>query len=668
MTGAPHRSLNLAVEQASAILASDPAAARSEAEAILNQRPGDPRALLILASASRRQGDAATALTMLEPLAQAFPHAAHTRYELGQALAALSRTAEALDVLRDAVRLKPDLAEAWRALGELLFAEGDNQGAEAAFAAHDRAMVHDPVLAPTANALYGGRLEEAEQRLRTIIAARPNDVATLRLFAETLGRLGRYAASETVLTHALALDPTHEGARFAYAYALFRQQKSQEALGALGQLLVKYPSQPVYRNLEAACLTLLGKLDAVIAINERLAADYPRQPKIWLNYGHALRTVGRRSNAISAYRQAIALRPSYGEAWWALADLKVERLSNAEAAALNVQLSRVDLGEQDRVYLEYATGKVLEDSGDAFAAFAHYARGAELHRRTSSYDPEALATLTAQLKALFTPAFLSARRGWGAAAGDPIFIVGLPRSGSTLIEQILASHSAVEGVMELADIGILASELGWPGSDYAAALATLDADGAAQLGERYLERTRVHRPLGLPHFIDKMPHNFQHLGLIHMILPNARIIDARRHPLASGFSAFKQRFNQGQEFSYDLTHIGRYYKDYVHFMAHLDAVLPRRIHRVIYEDVIDNTEREIKRLLDYCGLPFEAGCLAFHENSRPVRTVSSEQVRRPIFRDGMHQWHKYQPWLGALEAALGEVLQTWRGEPNVSQS
>lgn len=661
MALAPSPSLNAAVARASALLASDPPAAQRAAEAVLAVSPRDPRALLILASARRRQGEADAALAILRPLAKAYPLAAHTRYELGCTLTALGHAGQAIAELRQAVALNGDLAEAWRALGQLLFAQGDNPGAEAAFAAHDLAIVRDPVLKPAAEALYQGRPDEAEQKLRALMAAGQGNAAGFRLLAEAVGRLGRHRDAEILLAHALSLDPAHDGARFSYVNALYQQQKAAEAVAELQPLLAKHPAEPVYLNVLAGCLTLLGDLDRVVAIYETLLAAYPRQPKIWINYGHTLRTVGRRPEAVAAYRQAIALAPAFGEAYWGVADLKVEPLSPDDEAAIGGLLDRSDLAEGDRLNLHYALGKALDDRGQHAAAFAHYAQGAQIRRRVHGHDPNRVSRMLERDKAVFAPAFLSRREGWGCPAEDPIFIVGLPRSGSTLIEQILASHSKVEGTMELSDIGVIANDLGWAGADYPAALADLDAAAAQKLGERYLQRTRVHRKLDRPRFVDKMPDNFQHLGLIHLILPKARIIDARRHPLGACFSAFKQHFAQGQDFSYDLADLGRYYRGYVDTMDHFDRVLPGRVHRVIYEDMVENTETEIRRLLDYCGLPFEEACLRFYDTDRAVRTVSSEQVRRPIFRDGLEQWRNYEAFLDPLKAALGDVLEHWRG-------
>ena len=670
MADAPSRAPNADIDHAAAILAAEPATAEREAKAFLALRPGDPRALLVLASARRRQGDPASALAILTPLAAAYPRAAHTRYEIGMTFAAQDQSEKAIAALRQAVALKPDLAEAWRELGNLLFAQGENLAAETAFAAHERALIRDPTLASAAEPLYAGRLDEAERRLSDIIMARPNDPAVYRLLAETMSRMGRYEAAETVLDHALRLEPTHEGAQFSYAYALFHQQKAREAVAALRPLLARHPSEPAYLNLLAACLNLLGDFEEAIRINEGLVAAYPKQPKIWLNYGHALRTVGRRDEAIAAYKHCIALAPGLGEAYWSLADLKVAAFTPAEEAAMFAGLERGDTSAADRLHLHYAVGKALEDRGDVARAFENYAQGAVLRRAAMPYKAEETTALTRRSIALFTKHFFDTAPG-GCPAPDPIFIVGLPRSGSTLVEQILASHSAVEGTMELADIGLIAkglkgSRTSSPGADtpplqYPDTIVGLGADQLIALGEKFIADTRVHRPLGRPYFTDKMPSNFQHIGLIRLILPRARIVDVRRHPLGAGFSAFKQHFAQGQNFTYDLEDLGRYYRDYVALIAHFDSVLPGRIHRVIYEDLIENTEAEIRRLLAYCGLPFEEGCLRHHENDRAVRTVSSEQVRRPIFRDGLEQWRKFEPHLDPLKAALGDALEHWRG-------
>src|SRR5579859_1640059 len=663
MSVAAPASLNTAIERASAILGADPTRALREAEAILRQVPADPRARLIVGSARRRLGDPAKAMAILAPLAAAYPKAAHTQYELGLTHEALGERRKAIAALRNAVALRRDLAEAWRALGDLLFLEGDAAGADVAFAEHGRASIDNPALRPSADALFEGRPDRAESLLRAHLQ-RPGgvDAVGLRLLGEALLRQERYGAAEAALAQALRLDPDDHGARFSYATALFHQQKGAAALAEVEILLRVQPRDAAYLNLLAGCLSLVGDFDRAIMTYEVLLATYPRQPRIWLNHGHALRAVGRREDAVRAYREAVSLAPGLGDAYWSLANLKVAALSSADEAAIQAQLERPDLDEGDRLHLRYALGKALEDRGDFAGAFENYDAGAALRRRTVTFDAEEQTAFVRRTMALYTPAFFAAREGVGCPAPDPVFIVGLPRSGSTLIEQILASHSAVEGTMELPEIALFArslEEAGGAGS-YPSRVASLGGADLRAMGERFLERTRIQRKLGRPFFIDKMPNNFHHIGLIFLILPNAKIIDARRHPMAACFSTFKQHFAQGQGFSYDLTHLGRYYRNYLALMAHFNAVLPGRIHRVVYEDMVEQTETEVRRLLDYCGLPFEGACLKFHENDRAVRTVSSEQVRQPIFRQGLDQWRHFQPWLGPLEAALGPSLETWR--------
>ncbi|QUD87376.1 tetratricopeptide repeat-containing sulfotransferase family protein [Phenylobacterium montanum] len=667
MADAPPGSLAAAVDQAALSLAQDAPSAERQARAILARVPNDPRALLILASARRRQGDAGGARTILEPLAKAFPRAANTHYELGASLADLGDPG-AKPALRHAVGLNPDLAEAWRTLGDLLFREGDLRGAEAAFAEHSRASVTDPALKTAAAALYGGRLSEAEALLRRHIADRPNELEPLRLLAETYLRQMRLAAAEGLLARCLELAPGHDGMRFSYASALFRQQRAAEAMPHVERLMARDPKHPAYRNLYAGCLGLIGEDERVIEVTEALARDYAGQPHVWLSYGHALRAVGRQDEAVAAYRKAISMAPGLGDAYWSLANLKVASFGAGDEAAIAAQLGRGDLAAEDRLHLHYALGKALEDRKDFAGSFAHYAQGAAIRKAEAPYDAAAVTALADRSQAVLTAGFFAARAGGGAPSQAPIFIVGLPRSGSTLVEQILASHSAVEGTMELPYVEHLAFELAGvgraePGRPYPDCLEALAPARLAELGERYLSQTLVHRKLGRPMFVDKMPNNFQHIGLIQLMLPNARIIDARRHPLGTCFSCFKQHFAEGQTFTYDLTDLGRYYRDYVRLMDHFDQVLPGRVHRVIYEDMVENTEAEIRRLLDYCGLEFEAPCLRFWETDRSVRTVSSEQVRRPIYRGGLDQWRAYEPWLGPLKAALGPVLEDWRGRP-----
>jgi predicted Zn-dependent protease len=658
--------LGALIDQAAALLATDPARAEALARQAMGAAPNDPRVRLIVGSARRRLGDAAGARAILEPLAQAFPRAANTQYELGAAWAALGAAPSAIAALRRAVALNRELPEAWRLLGELLFQAGEVAASEQAFAEHERAAVRDPALKPAADAVFRGDFAAAEAALRRHIQARPDDAEALRLLAGVFARQERFGDAEILLDHALKADPGHDGLRFSLAEALFRQQKAVPAIAQLEPLLAKAPKDAAYRNLLAACLGLLGEDERVSEIYAELLADFPKTPKVWLNYGHVLRALGRRDEAVAAYRRTLDLAPGLGDAYWSLANLKTAALGAEDEAALRAQLARNDLPTEDRLHLNYALGKAAEDRGDPAVAFAAYAEGARLRRTLTPYDADEISAQTRRSETLFTKAFFAERAGSGSSSNAPIFILGLPRSGSTLIEQILASHSQVEGTMELPYIGLAAGSIDRNRREvaknpYPDNITSLDAGALIAMGDAFIAVAQVHRKLGRPFFIDKMPNNFHYMGLIQAILPKAKIIDARRHPMASCFSAFKQHFAQGQAFSYDLTDLGRYYRDYVELMAHFDAVLPGRVHRVIYEDMVEDTEAQVRRLLDYCGLPFEEACLRFHENARTVRTVSSEQVRRPIFRDGLEQWRNYEAWLGPLKVALGPALENWRG-------
>jgi predicted Zn-dependent protease len=660
MVDAPTGSLSFALERATALLVKNPLLARRQAEEILRVVPGDPRAVLLLGAAHRLAGDPHGARELLQPLAAAQPRAASVHYELGQCLAALGEADEAIAELRRATALKPDMPEAWRLLGDQLTLKGDASAADAAYAQHIRASVSDPILMQAAVALCEDRLAVAEHLLREHLTRNSTDVAALRMLAELGTRLGRYGEAEAMLARCLELAPSFTGARHNYAIVLYRQQKSAEAIPHIEALLAESPRDPAYRNLMAAALGLVGEYDRAIAVYEDVLAEYPNQPKIWLAYGHALRTAGRRADAVAAYQRSVAMAPRLGEAFWSLANLKTERFTPAEEAVMRDRLAATDLDSEDRLHLHFALGKALEDHGDFAGSFEHYAKGAELRRRELDYDAGQTTQETRRSQTLFTRGFFTSRVDGGATSTAPIFIVGLPRSGSTLIEQILSSHSAVEGTMELPDLPRIARTVGARG-DYFDRLAALTASERTMLGEEFLSAASIHRKLGRPFFIDKMPNNCRHIGLIHLILPHARIIDARRHPMAACFSAFKQHFARGQGFSYDLDDLGRYYRDYVALMDHFDAVLPGRIHRVIYEDMVDDMESEVRRLLGHCGLPFEAACLRFHETPRAVRTASSEQVRRPLYREGIDHWRNYEPWLDPLKAGLGSTLETWRG-------
>lgn len=665
-TGAdPVGTLEVALNHTARLLDRDPKLAAEQANEILKVVPRHPAAMLLLGVAQRRGGQHEAALNTLESLATSQPNWAAAQYELGLALIDAKASDAAVACLRRAVRLKPDMIEAWRALGDELTSSGDVAGADAAYAQQIKASIHDPRLMAAGAALCENRIPEAEALLRAHLKNFPTDVAALRMLAEVAARLRRFEDAETLLTRALELAPSFAPARHNYAVVLHRQNKSLEALRETESLLATEPHNPGYKNLKAAILARLGDYGQAIDLYGTLLEAHPRQPKIWMSYGHALKTQGLEADSINAYKQSIELQPALGEAWWSLANLKTVRFSPAQIDSMRTQLQRTDLSDEDRFHLHFAMGKALEDAGEYAESFEHYSKGNELRRRGIRYSADDVTAQTERSRALFTAEFFAQRRGYGHRSSEPIFIVGLPRAGSTLIEQILSSHSLVEGTMELPDIPALARSITRDAgaARYPEPVAGLSAQDCHALGERYLAETAIQRKSAAPFFIDKLPNNFAHLGLIQLILPHAKIIDARRHPLGCCFSGFKQHFARGQNFSYTLEDIGRYYHDYVALMAHFDRVLPGRVHRVFYENMIEDTEGEVRRLLEYCGLPFEESCLRFYENERAVRTASSQQVRQPIYRGGLDQWRHYEPWLQPLKTALGPVLDAYPGIP-----
>jgi tetratricopeptide (TPR) repeat protein len=549
-----------------------------------------------------------------------------------------------------------------------LSVSGDITDAEAAYAHPVTASTKDPRLLAAGAALFANRIPEAEALLRDHLKRCPTDVAAIRMFAEVAVRIGRLKDAENLLHRCLELAPDFVGARHNYASVLYRLNRPIEALCEIDRLLATDPHNPGHRNLKAAVWTRIGEYEQAIELYAEVLADYPTQPKLWMNYGHALKTAGREAESIDAYRKCIELAPSSGEAYWSLANLKTFHFTPAETAAMQEQLQRTGLSAEDRFHFHFAIGKSLEDKLVFSQSFDHYAQGNRLRRTLLTYDAADLSSMVRRSKTSLSKTFFAERVGFGTSAADPIFIVGLPRAGSTLLEQILSSHSAVEGTMELPDLMQIAKQLrtksvDGPSAMYPQVLAALSAADCSEIGEQYLQQTRIQRKTSAPFFIDKMPNNFMHVGLIRLALPRAKIIDVRRHPLGCCLSVFKQHFARGQAFSYDLEDIGRYYRDYVELMDHFDQVLPGTVYRVSYERLVDDTEAEVRRLLAYCGLPFEENCLRFYQNRRAVRTASSQQVRQPIFRDGVERWRHFEPWLGPLKQALGSVLDAYPAAP-----
>ena len=666
--------VSAAMAEARRLLAGQPELAAAKARQVLAAAPGRLDALLTLGAALRRSGDPAGAVTVLEPLATANPAAWGIQFELGAALAAMGQTEAAIGRLSRATDLNPNSSLAWHALGDQLAIRGEHKAAAEAQSRQAPGFVGDALLHDGAKALFAGDLARADQILKDRFGLHPTDVTAVRLLADVAVRMGHYRAAEGLLHPLLDRAPHFMPARYAYAVILLIRSEPQAALVHLDRLLAQAPHAAPFLGLRGDARHQLGDNEAAVADFTAALALAPDQPRTWLSFGHVLRTVGRQADAVAAYRRAVALAPALGEAYWSLANLKVARFDAADIAAMQQVLGAEGASDDDRAHIHFALGKALEDEERFEVAFEHYASGNALRRAQQPFDRAGNADYVRRTIQTFTPPFLAARQGVGDPALDPIFIVGLPRSGSTLVEQILACHSAVEGVSELPDLIAIARRLAAgggtathdpeaqaPGAHYPAMLAGLAPKVFAELGAEYLARARTHRKLGRPYFIDKLPNNFMQLGLMHLILPNAKIIDVRRHPLACCFSSFKQNFAQGAPYSYGLDDLGHYYCDYVDLMAHFDAVLPGRVQRLFYEDLVQDAEAEVRRLLDYCGLEFEPGCLRFYESRRPVRTVSSEQVRQPLYAGGLDHWRHFEPWLDPLKAALGPVLEGYAG-------
>lgn len=639
------------IGQAKALLAIDPRRAAALARAL----PPSLEVRFLLGAALRRSGDTAAALEVLAPLAVARPGAWGLHYEQGMALAMLGRPVEAVAALERATAAEPRASLAWHALGDHYGMTDPARGAQA----HARLLpgsIGDAAFVAAVLALIDTPGSATADVLRARFGIDLNDPAALRLLADVAVRERRDAAAEGLLARAVAAAPLYSPARFHRAILLFRLERFVEARAELEPRLPDYAAAGPVRALHASILMSLGRERAAVEEFAAALAIAPGDARLLHAYGHALRSVGRQSDAVAAYRRAIEIEPQFGEAYWSLANLKIWRFPAEDVAAMQALLEGAALNPDDRAHLHFALGKALEDAADYEPAFREYQAANAARRATTPYDAAAHSAFVQRSIATYSSAFFADRAGLGCAARDPVFVVGMPRSGSTLIEQILASHSQVEGLSELPDITALAAQVREQGKGaYPQSLADLPAAAFAELGHAYLDRTRPRRQTDAAHFVDKFPGNFLHIGLIHLILPNARIIDVRRDPLACCVSLFKQGFAAGQGYSYDLGDLGRYYADYVALMAQVDAVLPGRVHRVSYEALVDAPEDEVRRLLDHVGLAFEPGCLAFFENDRAVRTPSSEQVRQPLNRDGIDQWRHFAPWLGPLKAALGPL-------------
>ncbi|MGB6486296.1 MAG: sulfotransferase, partial [Steroidobacteraceae bacterium] len=509
--------------------------------------------------------------------------------------------------------------------------------------------------------LAEGNIDRAESTIRAFLQQHGIHVEGMRVMALVAAKREVLEVAEELLAQVLRRAPEHVAARGEYVSVLIRLQRYADALPHAEQVLRAHPERRDYRLLYAETLAGLNRYGEVIDIHQSLLAGASDAAFHYLAMGHAHRGLGLVDLAIADYEQAIAARPAYGEAWWSLANLKVHRFTPERQRALRQALDAPGLDENDRIGLHFAYAKSLEDERRFDESLQHYTQGNALKSRLAPYLPDVIDRIVAESKELFTAEFFTKRAGWGHTDSSPIFIVGLPRSGSTLVEQVLASHPAIDGTMELPQINHLIQAVcsaAGPGQGlrpYPSALAALDGNAIATLGRLYLEKTRLFRT-GRPHFTDKLGENFLHLGFIRLILPQARIIDVRRDPMACCFSNYKQLFPAGN-FSYDFKSLAHFYTRYISMTQHWDSALPGGVYRLHYEQLVRNFEPEVRRLLDYLELPFDGRCLTFHNSAHRAHTASSEQVRRPVNTDGVDQWRHFQQGLEPLRRHLRQEAQ-----------
>ncbi len=622
---------------------------------LLARVPDDADALYLLAVTHRYTGDSEQALAALQRLKQIAPTHSRAYQEEGHVHRDAGRTPQALRAYTRAVSLNPALEASLRERAKLLSAEGASEEAHTA-AEQLQALQRLPKALRAAMDLAAqNKLLKAEQLCRAFLKENPEHVEGMRLLADIGVRLGVLDDAEFLLESALVFQPDHLPAQMEYVQVLRKRQKFQAALTHARALLATHPRNLQIKSMCAVEYMQTGDYATALQLLDEVLEHAPNDARTLVTKGHALKTSGRADDAIGLYRRAAEQHPAHGEAWYALANLKTYRFNANEVRAMQALEDNADWGAMDRVYLNFALAKAFEDGGDYENAFGRYAQGNALKKAQSRYDADRMHNELAATRRVCTAEFFAGRSDYGAQIADPIFIVGLPRAGSTLLEQILSSHSQVDGTLELPDVPSLSQRLRRrAGSNgYPNVLRELSADECLAFGEKYLEDTHVHRGEA-PRFVDKMPNNFRHIGLIRLMLPDAKIIDARREPMACCFSGFKQLFAEGQEFSYSLEDLGRYYRDYVDLMTHWNAVLPGYVLRVNHEDVVADLEHEVRRVLAFCNLPFEEACLKYYETERNIRTPSSEQVRQPIFRDGVEQWRHFEPWLAPLRTALDQ--------------
>ena len=633
--------------------------ADSLCRALLQQFPNDVNVLglrgAVLIKLNRLE-DAEQSLRQTIKLAPAF---AKPHEDLGLVLIGLKRPAEAANVLRNAVRLDPELELAWFNLAKALAMLGFGKEADEAYEKSFSLNPERRKLAYAAEHHREGRLEAAEKLYREVVRDNPANVDALRMLGRIALSAGRNADAERLFRRAVKLAPDFAGAITDLGRVLKEQSQLEEAVECFEKVIALEPDNPQAHFQLASALAPAAMTPRAIQSYRKALELQPKFPGALLGLGHVLKTAGQQEEAIAAYRECIRLRPDNGESYWSLANLKTYRLTGDDIAAMKKSLEKEGLTNQSRVNFLYAIAKALEDRADFEGAWEYYSQGNETQRMLEKYDPVQTEVTHDAIIDVFSADFLSDRPAAGNPDPSPIFVIGLPRSGSTLIEQILASHSMVEGTSELPYVGRVATSLNRnraDGINYPEAVRELQEEHLQALGQRYLELAQVHRTEGKPRFIDKMPNNFPTVGFLHLVLPNAKIVDARRHPLDACLSCYRQLFAKGQTFTYDLIDIGEYFLEYERIMDHWHAVLPGKVITMQYEEVVRNFEVEVRRLLEHCELPFEEACLRFYETDRPVRTASSEQVRQPIHGRSIGFFRNYEDKLDELKEVLAPSL------------
>jgi tetratricopeptide (TPR) repeat protein len=638
--------------------------ALAAARALLKRAPSQRRALYLSALNLRLLDQPKDALETLDALERAHPDYSLLFQERGHCHVALGEPARAIESFERAVELNPALASSWAMLERLLGAAGQPQRAGVASQHLLKLNELPPAIVEAGSWFCDGEHVAAENLLTNYIVSKGRHVEALRLLGRIAQRRGATDRAEDLFREVVDSAPGYAAARLDFVRALIERQKYGAALEQVERRLRTAPSDPEARFLRATILAGLGRHDAAVLIFRELLSETPQRNHLRIVLGHSLKALGRADEAVRAYRDATSGQADIGDAYWSLANLKTYHFSDREIERMRGLEALPRPGLPDRAHLCFALGKALEDRADFGGSWAFYERGNSLVRAKSGYRAEAIEDNTRRLIETCSEEFFAARAGAGAADRDPIFIVGLPRSGSTLLEQILASHPDVDGTQELHDIPRIVSELQGQGPNrggarYPDLLPGLDPPLFERLGRRYLDETRVYRRRR-PRFVDKMPNNFWHVGLIHLMLPNATIIDIRREPMACCVSNLKQLFARGQEFSCGIEEIAMYYRTYLELMRHWDRVLPGRVLRVSYEDLVDDLGASVRRILAHCGLEFDPACLEFHRSRRAINTPSSEQVRQPLFREGLSQWRHYDPWLGPLREKLGDAIGRYR--------